>query len=481
MTPPLRTIRFRPATCPGDGAHGRARTTVTTVLVALLGSGCSMTTDMPARESVPLPPGFEATSGEALPERWWRHFDDPRLDALMTTAVQESFTLAAAQSRLRQARAAARIQGASRLPTLDGTGEAAVTRQRGENTEQYTGGFAAAYELDLWGRIDAATQAASLESLAVGRDLRAAGITVTAEAATAFYSLLRQRARIDLLQAQRENNRQIAGLIDVRYRNGQAQLDELLRQRRLVEASEAELATARAEAAALRNRLAALLGRSPDALELPGGHEFVEVPAAPALGIPSVWLNRRPDLQAAWLRVRAADAEVAAAIAARYPRLDLTASLRSTSDSPSTLFEDWIQSLAAGLTVPLFRGGALAAEVERNRAARAVAFNEYARTVTEAVAEVGTALSDERYARERLESLDRQVALAEQVVQRLRQRYVNGVVDYLDVLSALTTLQEAQQQRLEARWAVLLRRIDLIRTIAGGWEQTDTAVVEETG
>lgn len=445
---------------------------------AWLLAGCGMTTDMPDQDQVPLPPGFTTDGGEPLPERWWTHLRDPRLNALMDRAVTDSFTLAAARARLRQAAAAARVQGAGQWPTLDGTGEASVTRQQGTNTEAYSAGLAAAYELDLWGRIDATAEAAALEREATRADLRAAGITVTAEAATAFYQLLRQRARIDLLRAQRGVNEQIAELIGLRYRNGQAQLDELLRQRRLVEASASELASAQAEAARLRARLAALLGATPGALALPEGHGYVTVPSAPALGVPSAWLNRRPDLRAAWLRVRAADASVAAAIAARYPRLDLTASLRSTSDSPSSLFDDWLQSLAAGLTVPLFRGGALEAEADRSRAVRAVAFNDYARTVTEAVAEVETALSGERFARERLDSLDRQVTLAEQVVERLRQRYVNGVVGYLDVLSALTTLQEAQQQRLEARWAVLLRRIDLVRAIAGGWEQSDETAVE---
>lgn len=445
---------------------------------ALLLAGCSVTTDMPARDDVPLPPGFTGGEGRLPPAHWWTHFDDPRLDALMERAVTGSFTLASARARLRQAGALARVRGAGQWPTLDGTGEASVTRQAGIDTETYSAGLAAAYEIDLWGRIDASAEAAALEREATRADLRAAGITVTAEVATAFYQLLRQRERIDLLNAQRRVNEQIAELIGLRYRNGQAQLDELLRQRRLVEAGVSELASARAEASRLRARLAALLGSTPQALALPEGHAYVDVPPAPALGIPSAWLNRRPDLGAAWLRVRAADAELAAAIAARYPRLDLTASLRSTSDTPSTLFDDWIRSLAAGLTVPIFRGGALAAEADRSRAAREVAFNEYARTVTEAVAEVETALSDERFSRERLDSLNRQVELAGQVVQRLRQRYVNGVVGYLDVLSALTTLQEAQQQRLEARWAVLLRRIDLIRTIAGGWEQTTESAVE---
>ncbi|BES70596.1 efflux transporter outer membrane subunit [Marinobacter nanhaiticus D15-8W] len=449
--------------------------------ITVLLAGCATTPTESLPTEPPLPSTFADTaSGMPPSEGWWTHFDDPRLNAVVGAAVSDNFSLVAARERLRQANAAARIAGADALPALDGSGDARVSREEGSNAESYSVGVVASYEVDLWGRIDATIESAELEAGATRADLQAAYISLTAETADTYYSLLLQRAIVDLLEQQRTTNQQVADLIRVRYRNGQAQLDEYLRQQRLTEASTADLLSARATLEEQRNQLAALLGRPAEALELPEGHEITQLPPIPAVGIPAEWLQRRPDLQAAWLRVRAADADTAAAIANQYPRLDLSASLETAATSPSNLFEDWVSSLATSLTVPLFRGGALRAEVERSQAARAVAFNEYAQNVVDAVAEVEIALSNARYDRNRLESLNRQLELAEAVVDRLRGRYLSGATEYLDVLSALTTLQDVQRQQLEARWALLLDRIALIRTIAGGWNTGESEASENS-
>ena len=438
---------------------------------ALLAGGCVSAPPGPGREDVPLPGGFSEAGGQPLPERWWRHFEDPRLDALMDRVVDANFSLAAARSRLEQARAAARIAFGAQLPTLDMNADASATRRHpGINTEQYTVGAAAGYEVDLWGRLNSAADAAALQARASRGDLRAAAITLTARTATTYYGVLRQRALTELLRRQEQTNRQVEELAELRYRNGAASIDELLRQRQLVERTVADLATAVGELQRLRAELAALLALpGPDALELTAGHALVDVPPLPDTGVPSVWLNRRPDLQAAFLRVRAADADLASAIANRYPRLDLSASIETLAARPSSLFADWVSRFVGNLTAPVFRGGQLAGEVERQRAARAVAFNDFAQTALDAVAEVESVLWAERTDRARRRSLQRQVELGQRALEQLRFSYRNGAVDFLDVLDAQTTLQTSQRQLLQVRWDLVVDRIDLARAIAGGW------------
>lgn len=445
------------------------------LLAAVLVAGCASRSPAPERADVPLPDRLGEGAGSPVPGEWWQHFDDPALDDVMDRVVDDSFSLAAARSRLRQARAAARGEAGGRLPTLDATGDASATRSDGQTTEEYAAGAMASYEVDLWGRLDAAAEAAALEAEATERDLRAAGISLTAEAASAYYGILRERALRELIRDQIDTNRRIEELVELRYRRGNAGADELLRQRQLVESTTSELASVAGELERLRAELAALQGRpGPDALALPESAELVDVPPLPEAGVPSEWLRRRPDLEAAFLRVQAADAELASAIAARYPRLDLSASLESAAASPSALFQDWIGQIAAGLTVPLFRGGQLEADVDRTRAARDVAFNEYAQTVLDAVAGVESALAAERADRSRVASLEKQVTLGERVLEQLRYRYRNGGADFLDVLDAQTTLQDNQRSLLEARWALVADRIELVRTLAGGWP-ADTA------
>ncbi|WP_435102414.1 efflux transporter outer membrane subunit [Arhodomonas sp. AD133] len=417
---------------------------------------------------VPLPDSF-STEGEAvLPSRWWRHFDDQALNRLESAAMAGSFSMAAARARLRQARAVVRIEGADLKPSLDGTVEASDQRNGSTGGDSYSAGLVAGYEVDLWGGVAAEATAARLEAQATRFDLRAAAVSLTAEVATTYYTLLRQRAVVALLQRQLEVSEQIAELVRVRYRNGQANLDELLRQRQLSEQTATRLETARGEVQRQRTDLAALVGRPPEALALPAGHERVMVPPRPAIGVPAGWLRERPDLAAAYLRVRSADAEVASAIAAQYPSLDLSASLTSSALAPAALFEDWVTQLAASLAVPLIRGGALEAQVERDRAARAVAFNEYAQAAVDAAAEVEQALIAERTDRRVLQGLERELELAERAHQQLRLRYLKGAANYLDVLDALSSLQDTQRDVLEARWELLLDRIALIRTVAGG-------------
>ncbi|WP_165855520.1 efflux transporter outer membrane subunit [Marinobacter sp. JSM 1782161] len=464
---------------------GPARRFSLTLLLGALGLvGCVSTPTETVPQPVTLPASFSGTpeAGDIrLTRQWWHHFDDPRLDEVVAAAVDGSFSLASARARLRQARAAARIAGADQLPTLDANADAGITRQDGSSSENYRVGASASYEVDLWGRIGAGVESARLEAQASEADLDAAYISLTASTADTFYRVLRQRAIVDLLDRQRATNEQVADLISVRYRNGQAQFDELLRQRRLAEASVSDLLSARATLKDLRHQLAALMGQPANTLALPAGTAITELPPMPGVGLPSQWLNQRPDLRAAWQRVQSADADVAVAIAEQYPRLDLSASLETAATSPSDLFEDWVSSLAAALAVPIFRGGALEAEVDRSTAARDVAFNDYAQTVVDAVAEVETALSNAHYDQERLISLNRQLRLAEEVVERLRQRYIGGAAEYLDVLSALTTLQSVQRQQLEAQWALLLDRIVLIRTIAGGWDTAGPEASEANG
>jgi len=430
-------------------------------------AGCASKPPAPERSEAELPDRFSSGGEGKRPERWWRHFDDTALDRIVAEVLEQNLSLAAARERLRRARAEARRVAGGELPSLDANAEAS-------SETDYSSGAMAAYELDLWGRLEAATEAAEFEAEATRRDLQAARISLTAEAATAYYRIRRNQALAELLREQRRTNQQILDLVTMRFQNGQAASDEVLRQRQLIEETDTELASVEGRIERGRAELAALMGLpGPKALDLPEANGLPELPPQPATGLPAQWLQRRPDLEAAFLRVRAADAGLAAAIAERYPRIDLTASLTSAASSPGALFEDWITEIAASLSVPLFRGGSIEAEIDRTEAARAAAFNDYAQTVLDAVAAVETELADQRTQRRRLASLERRVEQGKQIQKRLRYRYRHGDADFLDVLEAQDQLQGDQRQRLEARWARVTERIALLRELAGAWKATD--------
>lgn len=437
--------------------------TIVTLLV-----GCSAD-PAPVTVDGTVPDAFSRSGDVPRAERWWQTFDDASLNRLIDTALADRPQLRATWARLVQAQAAAGRTRADRLPSLEGTGEATAEDGSGQSQMQdsYSLGLSASYELDLWGRVDATADAARLDAQATRQELRAAALSLSGEVADAWYRLVAQRARLDLLRRQLETNQTVARVVEVRVRQGQAALADLLRQRELIESTREQISTAEGEMRLLRSELAILLGQSPGAVEIPDGRDLPPVPALPRTGVPADLLTRRPDVQQAVLQVQAADKRVAAAIADRYPRIDLTASLRTTAEAPADLFTSWVSSLAGQLAVPLFDAGQRAAEVDRSEAVVAERLAQFEATALTAIREVEDALARARQQRRRVESLSRQIELARQAVERLRGRYINGDTDFLDVLDALTRAQELERERIEARRQRLAARIELARALAG--------------
>lgn len=430
--------------------------------------------DTPAPRAVEpraeLPVAFSGTGAAVQPERWWQQFDDADLSALVEAALDGNPGLAQSWDRLRQARAALRVERADELPAIDGNIQARNRFTEDANLgDDYSAGVVASYELDLWGRVRAGSAAARADLRAREADVLTAAITLSANVAEAWYALVEQRALRDLRRAQIAVNEQVLDLTEFRFRQGLAAAADVLRQRQLVEQRRGEVLDNLAEIAVRRNALATLTGRAPGQREIPARARFAALPPLPATGLPLALINRRPDVQAAFRRVEAADARVAVAIAEQYPRIDLSASFDTTALRADDLFSTWLASLVTRVTSPIFDAGRRAAEVERRRALLSEELNAYEDAVLQALREVEDALVRERRQREKLASLIRQRDLSDQVVERLTDRYTQGAEDFLDVLNALITQQDVARQVIVARRQLQGFRIDLARALAGGW------------
>ncbi len=438
-------------------------------LLANLLTACAVTTpnvDPP----VTLPATFTAAGKQPLANRWWQDLEDATLNRLMERALSANFSLRSAWSRLRAAQASARRAGAPRLPAVDGTADATrqIDSQR-PNSNQHSLGLAASYELDLWGRVRATAKAAALDAQASQRQLQTAAISLTAEVARTWYELVAQRRQAAVLEDQLALNQRVLELVELRFRFGKVGAADVLRQRQLVEQTRGDRTDVRAEIARLEHALAVLVGQSPGQTELPAQTELIDLPPLPQTGLPAELLARRPDVQQAVLTIQAADARVAAAIAERFPRIDLRITRTTSAVNTAGLFTDWLTQLTANLSVPLFDAGRRRAEVERTRAVLAQAINDYGDTVLKALQAVEDGLAQEREQRRKLASLQQQLALADQVVARLRQRYIDGSTTYLDVLDALVNQQQLERQVVTAKRRLITHRITLARALAGGW------------
>ena len=220
-----------------------------------------------------------------------------------------------------------------------------------------------------------------------------------------------------------------------------------------------------------------LLGEPPTAEVAPVVAVLVELPGLPAAGVPSELMQRRPDVAAVWLRVQAADQNVGAAITAQYPRLSLSAGLSTSLTISTQTIVGWAVNLAANLVAPLFDGGQLEADVDRARARLNEAVQGYSQTVLAALADVENALTSEANARAAIESVDRQLELAHQLLTQVERSYAAGISDYLKVLDALRSLQSLQSRQLQIQAELLQNRIALCRALAGSWtlERPETA------
>ena len=194
------------------------------------------------------------------------------------------------------------------------------------------------------------------------------------------------------------------------------------------------------------------------------------LPPLPNPGVPLDLVQRRPDVQRAFMVLQAADRDVASSISNQFPRITLAASLNSTSSSVQNLFQDWATSFAGNLLAPLFYGGELRAEVRRTEAVAREQLYSYGQTVLNAFQEVEDALVLEARQRDRIAFLETQLTLADQTFEQLRVQYLNGTSNYLDVLTALDDVQALRRDLLTHQLALVEYRLGLYRALAGSIE-----------
>ncbi len=433
---------------------------------------------------VVAPETFSHTGTEIVPDRWWLALEDSRLNELIERTLAGNLSLRIMWDRLDQASATARRAGAALFPNLTGDAGALRTRRTtlGEPTtyrNTYSLGLAAAYEVDLWGRVRSTVSAAELEVRASREDLAAAAMTLAAEVAGTWYRIVDLRGQIELLDEQIRTNEEYRELVTLRFRRGKVSAVDVLQQHQLVEATRAERIQAESRLKVLEHQLAILVGRSPDARVATAEGKLPVLPPVPRTGLPAELIRKRPDIRSAYHRLQEADQRVAAAVADRFPRVSLAVGAETSAEEVRNLFDNWLASLSANMVAPLFDAGEREAEVSRTRAVASERLHAYGLTILESLKEVEDALVQEHQQQRFLASIDQQIDLATKATEQTRQRYVGGGFDYLRVLAALQSQQRLQRNRLQARRELIQFRIDLYRALGGGWEMTRPADGED--
>ncbi|MDT8406149.1 MAG: TolC family protein [Methylococcales bacterium] len=470
--------KFRPLAFTADLRRVRLSTLPIWLLAAML-SGCAVApTDF--QPEIEPPKQFSATGQTARLDQWWRHFDDPALQRLIDHALADNFTLKAAAERVRQAWAAAGIAGSELIPALNASsGIQHDNDLEGFNTETFTLGLAASYEVDLWGRIRANTQAAERDAMASQADWQAAALSLSGQIASAWYQWVEQRLQLALLEQQIDTNEKFVRILKVRFQGGQATAADLFQQQQVLEGTIADRHRTLANLNVLEHQLAVLSGLPPGELPLPDQVTFPKVPALPETGLTSDLITRRPDLQRQLQRLKAADLRIASAVADRFPRLGLNASLNTTAPDLRDFFNNWLATLAANLVLPVIDGGRRIAEVQRREAQMHEAWHDYSQQVLSALQEVENALSQEQQQVLRWHSIERQVKFLSDANKQIFLRYIYGAIDFLRLLTSITSLQSTERALISAERERIQFRIDLYRALAGGPQMAGNALAGE--
>lgn len=430
---------------------------------------------MPYIGPLPLqcPPPFSDSGDVQTPDRWWIVFGDPALDLEIEVCLDGNYSLATAFERITAADALTRREASDFWPDVNGFAEAEGTlRTEGEDSSRFALGLDAAYQVDLWGEIEARVDAESLRTTATLSDYQTIALTLSADLASTWFSLIEARAQVELLNEQIESNLTGLELLEARFGFGQIRSADVLRQRQLVESTREQLVVVQSRIDVLEHQLAVLQGRPPQLAVYETGAVLPALPPLPDTGLPSDLITRRPDVLRDYLRLQAADRDLASAVSAQYPRLNLFGSVTTVAESPENLFRDWIATIATQLIGPIIDGGQRRAEVDRTAAVARQRLNEYGQTVVQALREVEDALAREKYQRERIERLNAQLELSQKASAQLLEAYFLNPeeTDFFDILNTTTEQQRLQRATLSARLDLILNRISLYLALAGGFE-----------
>lgn len=406
-------------------------------------------------------------------DRWWEDFDDPQLNRLQERLLSENLTLRQAYYRLDQLAARQRSVEAALWPTLGLNAGARREQTGGAGGESRTSSgrvaVAAAYEIDLWQRLQHRTTAADFRLLAGEADIRTLMLSLSAQLTERYFIAIEQRAQLELVNNRLSHNQALVRIIEERYQTGLAAATELYQAQQNLAQMEASIPQFRTALVQSENAIALLLGQPPGSIRverqnLPGVADIIDI------GLPASLLRQRPDVSAALHELAAADYELAAALADRLPRLDLSANIgRSITSLTAGDVTGTVWSLALGLTQPLFDGGRLKAASEERQAIRDERQAALQLNILTAIEEVESALQAELNSAERAGSLERQLLLNQSNLQLRRENYLLGLSDSLELLRSEMDQLEVRSQQLTNQRQWLGHRISLIRALGGNW------------
>jgi multidrug efflux system outer membrane protein len=408
---------------------------------------------------------------------WWRGFGSPKLDQLITEAQRSNDDLAVAIARVQEADAQARIAGAALLPSLDFSADA--TRERAQVSgfgprvaNVFSPELTASYELDFWGKNRALRAAARATAVASRFDQQTVALTVISSVASTYFQALELRDRIDVAQQNLSNGQKVLDGLRLQESAGIATGLDVAQQETAVALLNAAIPPLLQQFRQTVNALAVLLGKTPESVDVDMGTLADLTRPAVVEGLPSKLLTRRPDVAEAEQHLIAANANITVARAALFPSIELTAAGGYESSALSSLVSpvNRLYAISAGLTQPIFHGGALRGQVAFSNAQYAELLSTYHKTVISAFGNVEDALVAAQQTLEQQARQQQAVDKARLAFQYAQTQMSAGIVNILTVLNTENALFSAQDELVQIKYLYLQSLVDLYTALGGGWQ-----------
>ena len=411
-------------------------------------------------------------------QKWWEVFQDPTLQDLIRTALKQNYDVRIAAARIMEARAQLGITRADQLPSVNagatGMNDRVPRTKFAPETETSFNavGASLAWDLDFWGKYRRATEAARANLLATEWARRAVTNSLVSDVAASYFQLRAYDLQLEISRRTLASRRESLQLTRTLSDGGASTMLDVRQAEQLVATAAESIPSLERQIQQEENFLSTLLGMNPGPIAR--GIKLTEQAHAPEVpaGLPSVLLERRPDILAAEAELMAANAQIGVARAAYFPQISLTANSGFLSSALTSLFTGpagfW--NFGGSLTQPIFAGGRIKSNVKLSEARKEEMLLTYQRTIQQAFRGVSDSLVEYQKNREFRERQQELLLAAQDAAQLSEMRYRGGATSYLEVLTNETNSFNAELGLAQAQLNELLGLVDIYRNLGGGWQ-----------
>lgn len=475
------------------------RNALLSVAVSCALAGCLMGPNY-KRPSIDTPQAYRVeikAANDLINSAWWEQFKDPVLNELIKTALAENKDVRIAAARVEEFMGRYGVTRAQLFPQVSGqfgagsqrisrSTQPAIAAGQTDTFDSYSLDLGMSWEIDLWGKLRRATEAARADLLASEQARQTVILSLTSSVATSYVTLIDLDRQLVIAKSTADTRGEFYRIIKMRFEGGVASEVELNQAKSDYEFALSTVPTFEKQIAQQENGLSVLLGRNPGPIVRGATLEKLVLPQVPS-DLPSSLLERRPDLRQSEQQLVAANARIGVAKAQFFPTISLTALLGTASAQLGNLFRGPAQTWSYGGTVtqPIFTGGSLLSQLRVAEAQQKAALLSYQKSIQTAFQEVNDALIDQTKTREQLAAQSRQVASLRDYARLARLRYDNGFTSYLEVTDADTKLFNADLSYTQSQGQLFFALINVYKSMGGGWvveadRMTEAAGMEKT-